>query len=404
MDYHASFMMVDGHLDNGQVLSLEGGHNKLGHILNIYHGSRKVFGRGQTFLDLFQLDKNLYYPFTNLGDGEIANFLLTSQLSMRAIDQWLSFPLMSSYPISFSTIKELHSHAEILPSGLHWNAHVIATTHLMRSPVTLYYQDLLDCMESLFNCPLFMGKMDYSPYQLYSGSKNCLHVCMVFMEWMSSDGTWELQVSLLSQIPEDGTLCSMIILSSDKTHITNICDGKVAHPLLVSLANIHMDLRNKGLSHVFLAHLFHQCLGIILEPLKCAAHLGQMMSDPVGNLHYCFRPLVSYIVDISKACILALVTMAMYMEFGDPDCHAPHTAVVTLTQLNSIQCESNNVEEYFAACRPISDHDLQWCKHTLGAQELDFWLSVLCSITGLHCFSDSITKLKQVGGHMQRDA
>ncbi|KAL4061929.1 hypothetical protein J3A83DRAFT_4196578 [Scleroderma citrinum] len=29
--------------------------------------------------------------------------------------------------------------------------------------------------------------------------------------------------------------------------------------------------------------------------------------------------------------------MAMYMEFGDPDCHAPHTAVVTLTQLNSIQ-------------------------------------------------------------------
>ncbi|KAI6018487.1 hypothetical protein PISMIDRAFT_65694, partial [Pisolithus microcarpus 441] len=47
------------------------------------------------------------------------------------------------------------------------------------------------------------------------------------------------------------TLCG-IILSSDKTHITNMCSGRVAHPLLISLTNIHMDIRNKGSSHAFL--------------------------------------------------------------------------------------------------------------------------------------------------------
>jgi len=75
---------------------------------------------------------------------------------------------MSSNPISFSTAKELCSRAEILPSGPCWNARVIATTHPTRSPVTLYYRDLLDCVESLFNHPLFAGKMDYSPYRLYT--------------------------------------------------------------------------------------------------------------------------------------------------------------------------------------------------------------------------------------------
>ncbi|KAI6116475.1 hypothetical protein F5141DRAFT_972537, partial [Pisolithus sp. B1] len=111
------------------------------------------------------------------------------------------------------------------------------------------------------------------------------------------------------KFPKGSTLCS-VILSSDKTHITNMCGGKVAHPLLISLTNIHMDIRNKGSSHAFLllalmpipafthpatqicsvleACLFHHCLDIVLEPLKQAACFGRMMSDPIGNLCYCF--------------------------------------------------------------------------------------------------------------------
>ncbi|KAI5981274.1 hypothetical protein EDD15DRAFT_2183697 [Pisolithus albus] len=141
-----------------------------------------------------------------------------------------------------------------------------------------------------------------------------------------------------------------VILSSDKTNITNMCSGRVAHPLLISLANIKMKVRNKALSHAFLLlalmpipqfiHpvprmcsvfqecLFHQCLDIVLEPLKQAARFSQMMSDPVGNLQYCFTHLVSYIVDTPEARMLACVhsntlpiTTAMYKDFGDPYRH-----------------------------------------------------------------------------------
>ncbi|KAF8547549.1 hypothetical protein OG21DRAFT_1371938, partial [Imleria badia] len=92
-----------------------------------------------------------------------------------------------------------------------------------------------------------------------------------------------------------GTLCG-VILSSDQTNITNVCGGRVVYPLLISLTNIRMKTRNKASSHAFLllalmpipqfvhpttricsvleARLFHQCLDIVLEPLKTAARVG----------------------------------------------------------------------------------------------------------------------------------
>ncbi|KAI6018727.1 hypothetical protein BKA83DRAFT_4496207 [Pisolithus microcarpus] len=273
---------------------------------------------------------------------------------------------------------------------------------------------------------------------------------------MSSNGAWELQVKVSrqqaayvdyyqTQVPAGSMLCS-VILSSDKMNITNVCGGKVAHPLLISLANIRMNVRNKASSHAFLltalmpivefihpipricsvleARLFHACLDFILEPLKKAAQLGQMMADPLGNVRFCFTPLVAYIVDTPEACMLACirgktspVTKAMYKDFGDPFCHGPRTGEETLHQLGSIHCDPDDVEAYFDVdphrfltpeClhhwhRMSWDHDVKWCRHALGAGELDFRFSLLPPITGLRQFKSGITKLKQVGGRTQRD-
>jgi Plavaka transposase len=268
-----------------------------------------------------------------------------------------------------------------------------------------------------------------------------------------------------SKLPEGATLCG-VILSSDKTHITNMCGGKAAHPLLISLANIRMAVRNKASSHAFLlvalmpiveflhpdkrmcsvldARLFHQCLDIVLEPVKIAARIGRMMSDPVGNLRHCFTPLAAYILDTPEACMVACVrgktspvTMASYKEFGDATRQDPRTRATTLAQLARIPCNPIDVERYFAQCKqfrlsgvsapfwrdwPLSDpanfltpemlhhwfgefwdHDVQWCKNALGSKELDFRFSVLTPIVGLRHFKDGITTLKQVTGRTKRD-
>ena len=123
--------------------------------------------------------------------------------------------------------------------------------------------------------------------------------------------------------------------------------GRVAHPLLISLANLFMDFRNKATNHAFYllallpvpkfihknrkicgileSRLIHECFDFILEPLKKAAEIGIMISDPLGSLRYAYTPLAACIVDTPEAAMLSGVagktshlTMASYKEFGDP--------------------------------------------------------------------------------------
>ena len=242
--------------------------------------------------------------------------------------------------------------------------------------------------------------------------------------------------------------------------------ARIAHPLLLGLANIRMRTRTKLSSKAFLLtallpipqylhpnqrmrgvledRLMHECLSIVLKPLMVAAQVGIMMSDPIGNVRHCFTPLAAYIVDTPEAAMLACVrgktspfTMASYQQFGDNFRHPPRARSITLDQLASITVDPNDLEAYFDACAeyrlngvhapfwkdwPLADpsvfltpeplhhwhkefwdHDLQWCLTVVGAQELDFRFSILQPITGYRHFSGGISKLKQVTGRVHRD-
>ncbi|KAG2365996.1 hypothetical protein BDR07DRAFT_1256208, partial [Suillus spraguei] len=102
------------------------------------------------------------------------------------------------------------------------------------------------------------------------------------------------------QLPQGAAVLGTV-LSSDKSNITIMTGARVAHPLLLGLANIHMHTRMKLSSKAFMLmallpipqylhlnqqmwgmlkdHLIHECLSIVLQPLMKAAELGIMMSD-----------------------------------------------------------------------------------------------------------------------------
>ncbi|KAG2047868.1 hypothetical protein BDR06DRAFT_896599, partial [Suillus hirtellus] len=105
-----------------------------------------------------------------------------------------------------------------------------------------------------------------------------------YTDWMTENNAWNLQMA----IPRGTTLLSTI-LSSDKMNITALTGDHIAHLLLISLANIHMDLqlkyslsafiltallpvpkfdKKKQMKGVLENHLIHQCLDIVLKPLK----------------------------------------------------------------------------------------------------------------------------------------
>ena len=80
---------VDMEIDN----QLE---ESLSFYTEFFTGASKVFGKGETFMDLFHEDKyadmrqvNPYYPFASQAEWELASFLLKSGLSRVAVDQFL---------------------------------------------------------------------------------------------------------------------------------------------------------------------------------------------------------------------------------------------------------------------------------------------------------------------------
>lgn len=144
--------------------------------------------------------------------------------------------------------------------------------------------------------------------------------------------------------------------------------NRMAHPLLISLANLDMDFRLKASNHAFLllallpipkfihsdsklrgvleSRVIHQSLDFVLQPLKIAAQIGIMMADPLGNRRFCFTPLAGYIVDTPESALLACVagkmssvTVASYKEFGDNFRHEPRTTAVTLRNLQKLEAQ-----------------------------------------------------------------
>ncbi|KAG0695458.1 hypothetical protein DFH29DRAFT_1005435 [Suillus ampliporus] len=204
-------------------------------------------------------------------------------------------------------------------------------------------------------------------------------------------------IFLKSALPRGTTLLGTI-LSLDKTCITALSGDCVAHPLLISLANIHMATWLKSSSNTFLLtallpvpkfvyknkrmrgmlqdQLVHHCLNIILKLLKLAGQSSIMLSDPIGHSHYCFTVLASYIADTPEAMMLACiggktspVTMAMYKEFGDAFQHEPQTRSKTLEQL-----------EIICSCTHLDDLKEFFCevqKFCLNGVDKPFWLDWL---------------------------
>ncbi|KAG1823935.1 uncharacterized protein BJ212DRAFT_1261878, partial [Suillus subaureus] len=190
--------------------------------------------------------------------------------------------------LSFHSAKELQGQAEMLPGGSHWKLQVIHTSHSTKMLVVLYWWDPLDCIASIFNHPLFHNHIDFTSCKVYTTAQK---LSRVYTEWMTGKHAWNMQLVL----PHGATLLG-IILSLDKTCITELTGDCVAHPLLISLANIHMNTQLKSSSNAFLLTallpvpkfmhkkkwmkgvlqdwLAHQCLDVVLEPLKLAAQHG----------------------------------------------------------------------------------------------------------------------------------
>ena len=106
----------------------------------------------------------------------------------------LTLKQIKTLELSFHTAKVLRGRAELLPKVPQWKSQVIPMSpYSTKEPVILYYHDALECMEQLFGNPLFAGAIDFVPQKVYKTSEKLVRE---YSEWMTSDGAWEMQVSI----------------------------------------------------------------------------------------------------------------------------------------------------------------------------------------------------------------
>ncbi|KAH7903379.1 hypothetical protein BJ138DRAFT_1020738, partial [Hygrophoropsis aurantiaca] len=380
----------------------------------MYPGAAQQYHYGQSFLENFNADQfseqrktNLFYPFASKEDWQVGAWLSRSRLSVAAIDSFLSLPLIRTLPLSFRSAQQLRGRIELLPSGPKWRYRVLKTSTPTKTPVRLFWRDPLECIEALFNNPLFHNKLDLVPRRVYRSEERLVRV---YSEWMTGDTAWDMQ----ERLPDGATLLG-VMLSSDKTTVSALTGDRCAHPLLIGLANIFKDVRLKASSNAFLLtallpipkfihtkkricgvltdRLIHESLDIVLEPLKKAAASGAMLADPAGQ--------------------------------------------DTIAQLGKITESPSNIKEYFKEAQKLRlngvdkpfwsdyaladpylflnpeplhywhkfswDHEVRWAINIVGAAEIDYRFSILHPATGFRQFKEGISALKKVTGRTQRD-
>lgn len=96
--------------------------------------------------------------------------------------------------LSFQTAKQLRGLVEILPQTPPWKCqHVNTSPHQTKALTRLFYRDTFECLQMLFNNPLFADSIDFTPYRAFTTTQR---LARVYTEWMSGDIAWDMQVSI----------------------------------------------------------------------------------------------------------------------------------------------------------------------------------------------------------------
>ncbi|KAJ6468957.1 hypothetical protein DFH09DRAFT_1254079 [Mycena vulgaris] len=389
-------------------------------------GAAKTSGGGKSFLDKFHDDQhadkraeNLYYPFATVEEWELVSWLTRANLSIAATNEFLRLRLAISQDLqvkklslSFSTSKDLRSRIEILPKGPQWKAESWKALSPVKRPLTLFYRDPVELLESLLQNPLIQDHIHYTPFRLFTTAAQTMRV---YTEWLSGNVAWEMQ----EQLPKGATVIGTIV-STDKTQITAMTGNRVAHPLLISAANIDMDFRMKASHHAFLLgamipiakfkeknndirgvlqrRLYHACLDFVFAPLKKAAQVGVMLSDAVWEPAPYTLSLIEEVEEAAHPWEFPRY-LKIAKKRGLNGVHRPYWMDWPLSDPSRFL----NPEILHHWFKFAWDYELQWAILGLSEDEIDFRFSVLRPHSGMRHFKEGVSKAKQVTGREHRD-
>ncbi|KAJ7105367.1 hypothetical protein C8R44DRAFT_943376 [Mycena epipterygia] len=400
-------------------------------------------------------------PFADEEEWELAKWLIKN-VGHNQTEAFLKLPIVTDrVRPSFDKKQTFLDTIDSLPVGANWNISQIPLTgdvldddgEYRTETAELWFRDPVECVKELIGNPAFKELMDYAPTRLFvdaEGNEELIN------EMSSASWWWKMQTRL-----PDGSTCAPIILSSDKTRLSQQRGDKTAWPVYLTIGNIAKDTRRKASSHATILlgylptpkldcfsdatrsvakyRLFHYCMGLIMNSLADAGTNGVQMTCADGLLRHVYPILAAYVADYPEQCLVACcmenrcpICKVLPKERGD---HAPHPkrdVDETLDYINRYEQEHKNAQfknefgptlglrpvqpfwaglphtDIFEAFTPdilhqlhkgaFKDHLVSWCTTVIGEKEIDARFKSMPSHSDVRHFKAGISTVSQWTG------
>ncbi|KAJ7867072.1 hypothetical protein B0H14DRAFT_3084139 [Mycena olivaceomarginata] len=357
-------------------------------------------------------------PFESNDEWELAKWLIKN--GHNQMEVFMKLPIIQNTNTAYSNKDQILQAIDDLLGSVGWKLERLTLQGDLQDDngddvvetLELWYRDPVECIWELMGNLVFRNVMQYAPQKVFEDAEG---KSKVINEMWTAAWWWKLQKLLPL-----GVTIAPIILSSDKTKLSNFRSDRSAWLVYLTIGNISKDVRQEASSHATILvgyipvgkfggysdkthpaakyRTFHHCMSIIVCSLISAGKVGVDMTCSDGYVHWVWPILAAYVADYPEQCLIAncmenrcpeqAETLELLKEhqsgFNNPAIAAKSKADFDELGLRPVYAPfwaDLPHSDIFQAFTPdllhrlrkgvFKDHLVKWCTKIVGEKEVD---------------------------------
>ncbi|KAJ7483388.1 hypothetical protein FB451DRAFT_1439345 [Mycena latifolia] len=431
-------------------------------------GAGATYGRGKTAFELIRDEEILtggtvLGPFRDDDEWQLAKWLI-KHVGHTATDEFLKLSIIRDRANpSFENKGIFFDKVDGLPGGVKWHCKRLDTKGdlpdldkdptgktMRREQNELWWRDPVECVRELMGNPTFREAMRYAPEKLYADQGETVEI---LNEMWTANWWWEIQ----KRLPPGATVAPLI-LSSDKTMLSNFRGDNSAWPVYLTIGNIGKETRRQVSSHATVLigylpipkfdcfdkatrslakyRLFHECMTVITESVIEVGTTGVPMVCADSMIRNVWPIFAAYVADYPEQCLVSCckenrcpICTVSPDERGDHQEHPLRDVRETLFFMQRQQAGERDTafeadgmravyppfwanlpteSDIFRSFTPdllqqlhkgvFKDHLVSWCLEIIGKLEVDKRFRAMPDHHGVRHFKNGISSVSQWTG------